>query len=82
MQIPMQAFDGTVSINLVGPDGHTPAIDGFFEKVPPLNAEEKALIHEASQRESEALAMKQHGVEPWVHNVDWLEWSCWSGNRR
>ena len=58
---------------LVGADGHTPAIDGFFEKVRPLNAEEKALIREASKRESEALAMQQQGVEHWVHNVDWLE---------
>lgn len=58
---------------LVGPDGHTPAIDGFFEKVRPLNAEEKALIREASGKQSEALAMRQSGVEHWVHNVDWLE---------
>ena len=31
------------------------------------------MIREASQRQSEALAMKQQGVEHWVHNVDWLE---------
>lgn len=58
---------------LVGPDGHTPAIDGFAEHVRPLNAEEKALIREASKRQSEELAKKQQGVEHWVHNVDWLE---------
>jgi len=58
---------------LVGPDGHTPAIDGFADHVRPLNAEEKALIREASQRQSEELAKKQQGVEHWVHNVDWLE---------
>ena len=34
---------------LVGPDGHTPAIDGYMDKVRPLNAEEKALIREACQ---------------------------------
>ena len=59
--------------SLVGPDGHTPAIDGYMDKVRPLNAEEKALIREYSQRQNEALAMKQAGVEHWVHNVDWLE---------
>ena len=58
---------------LVGPDGHTPAIDGFTDKVRPLTAGEKALIREAARRESEALAKKQLGVEHWVHDVDWLE---------
>jgi acetylornithine deacetylase/succinyl-diaminopimelate desuccinylase-like protein len=58
---------------LVGPDGHTPAIEGFLDKVRPLNAEEKALIREAAGRQSEALAKKQEGVEHWVHDVDWLE---------
>ena len=58
---------------LVGPDGHTPAIDGFAEKARPLNAEEKALIRDASKRQSEDLAKKQMGVEHWVHDVDWLE---------
>ncbi len=58
---------------LVGPDGHTPAIDGYTDKVRPLNTEEKALIREYSLRQSEELAKKQMGVEHWVHNVDWLE---------
>jgi acetylornithine deacetylase/succinyl-diaminopimelate desuccinylase-like protein len=58
---------------LVGPDGHTPAIEGFTDKVRPLNAEEKALIREASQRQNEDLAKKQLGVQHWVHDVDWLE---------
>jgi acetylornithine deacetylase/succinyl-diaminopimelate desuccinylase-like protein len=59
--------------SLVSPDGHTPAIDGYMDHVRPLNAEEKALIKEYAQRQNEALAMKQAGVEHWVHNVDWLE---------
>jgi acetylornithine deacetylase/succinyl-diaminopimelate desuccinylase-like protein len=58
---------------LVGPDGHTPAIDGYAEKARPLNAEEKALIREAAKRQNEATAKKQMGVEHWVHDVDWLE---------
>ena len=58
---------------LVGPDGHTPAIEGFAEKARPLNEEEKALIREAAKRQNEQLAKKQMGVEHWVHDVDWLE---------
>ena len=58
---------------LVGPDGHTPAIDGYMDKVRPLNPEEKALIREAAKRQNEDLAKKQMGVEHWVHDVDWLE---------
>src|SRR5579885_531861 len=58
---------------LVEKDGHTPAIDGYMDKARPLNAEEKALIREASKRMSEDLAKKQMGVEHWVHDVDWLE---------
>jgi acetylornithine deacetylase/succinyl-diaminopimelate desuccinylase-like protein len=58
---------------LVGPDGHTPAIDGFADKVRPLSAADKALIREAAARQSEEVAKKQMGVQHWVHDVDWLE---------
>jgi acetylornithine deacetylase/succinyl-diaminopimelate desuccinylase-like protein len=58
---------------LVGPDGHTPAIDGFADKARPLSAADKALIREAAKRQSEEVAKKQMGVEHWVHDVDWLE---------
>jgi acetylornithine deacetylase/succinyl-diaminopimelate desuccinylase-like protein len=58
---------------LVGPDGHTPAIDHYADKARPLSAAEKAMIREAAGRQSEAVAKKQLGVEHWVHDVDWLE---------
>ena len=58
---------------LVGPDGHTPAIDNFATRARPLNAGEKALIREAARRQNEEVAKKQMGVEHWVHDVDWLE---------
>jgi acetylornithine deacetylase/succinyl-diaminopimelate desuccinylase-like protein len=58
---------------LVGPDGHTPAIDGFADKARPLSAADKALIREAAARQSEEVAKKQMGVQHWVHDVDWLE---------
>ena len=58
---------------LVAADGHTPAIEGYADKARPLNAQEKALIREASRRMSEEVAKRQAGVEHWVHDVDWLE---------
>ena len=58
---------------LVGPDGHTPAIEGFASKARPLTEAEKTLIREAARRQSETVAKKQLGVEHWVHDVDWLE---------
>ena len=58
---------------LVGPDGHTPAIDGFANKARPLSAADKALIHEAAKRQSEDVAKKQLGVDHWVHDVDWVQ---------
>jgi acetylornithine deacetylase/succinyl-diaminopimelate desuccinylase-like protein len=58
---------------LVGPDGHTPAIDNYAEKAHPLNPEDKARIREAAKQMNEAMVMRQLGVEHWVHNVDFLE---------
>ena len=58
---------------LVGPDGHTPAIDGYADKALPLTPADKALIREAAKRMNEAQIMRLEGVEHWVHNVDFLE---------
>lgn len=58
---------------LVGPDGHTPAIDNYAEKALPLSPEDKARIRVAAQRMNEDMVKRQLGVEHWVHNVDFLE---------
>ena len=58
---------------LVGPDGHTPAIEGFADKARPLTPTEKAMIREAAKRQNEEVAKKQLGVQHWVHDVDFLE---------
>jgi acetylornithine deacetylase/succinyl-diaminopimelate desuccinylase-like protein len=58
---------------LVGPDGHTPAVEGFLDKARPLTPGEKTMIREATKRMNEAMIMKQEGVQHWVHNVDFLE---------
>ena len=58
---------------LVGPDGHTPAIEGYADKARPLTPEEKSMIREAARRQSEAVVKQQLGVQRWVHDVDYLE---------
>jgi len=58
---------------LVGPDGHTPAVEGFNDKVRPLSPDQKAMIREAAKRQNEELTKKQLGVQHWVHDVDFLE---------
>jgi acetylornithine deacetylase/succinyl-diaminopimelate desuccinylase-like protein len=60
-------------VTLVGPDGHTPAVEGFADRARPLTPAEKAMIAEAAQRESEASTKQQLGVEHWVHDVDYFQ---------
>ncbi len=64
---------------LVSPDGNSPAIDGYMEKVRPVSAAEKAMIDQAARRQDEALVKKQLGVEHWIRDVsfrDSLEMLC------
>jgi acetylornithine deacetylase/succinyl-diaminopimelate desuccinylase-like protein len=58
---------------LVKADGHTPAVEGFFDKARPLTGEQKKMIADYAVRASEASAKKSLGVEHWVHDADWLE---------
>ncbi len=64
----VQALD-----TLVKADGHTPAVEGFFEKAKPLSDEQKKMIADYVARTSEATAKKSLGVQHWVHDADWLE---------
>ena len=56
---------------LVGPDGHTPAIDGWFENVRPLTIRENALILEASGKQSEAELKKAFGIRTFINDEPW-----------
>ncbi|NEX92502.1 M20/M25/M40 family metallo-hydrolase [Caulobacter sp. 17J65-9] len=56
---------------LVSPDGNTPAIDGYFEKVRPLTPREKELIALAAQNINEADAKKALGVEHFIDDLPW-----------
>jgi acetylornithine deacetylase/succinyl-diaminopimelate desuccinylase-like protein len=58
---------------LIKADGHTPAVEGFFEKAKPLSAEQKELIEAYAANTSEATVKKTLGVERWVRDVSWLE---------
>jgi acetylornithine deacetylase/succinyl-diaminopimelate desuccinylase-like protein len=58
---------------LVSPDGNTPAVDHYLDKVRPVSAAEKAMIDEAAKRQSEELLKRQLGVQHWVHDVSFRE---------
>lgn len=56
---------------LVTPDGNTPAVDGYFEKVRPLTAREKELLAVAAKQLSEADAKKALGVDHFIDDLPW-----------
>ena len=57
--------------SLVRPDGHTPAVEGWFEHVKPLTARQKALIAENARLSSEADSKRALGVKRWINDEDW-----------
>ena len=58
---------------LVEKDGHTPAVEGFFEKAKPLTAIQKQMIEERAAKTSEATVKNTLGVERWVHDVKYVD---------
>jgi len=57
---------------LVSADGNTITIDNY-PTPRPLNADEKAMIAEASKRHDEAKSKKQFGVQHWIDDLPWLQ---------
>ena len=57
--------------SLVQADGHTPAVEGWFEHVKPLTVRQKALIAENARLSSEADAKRALGVKRWIADEDW-----------
>jgi acetylornithine deacetylase/succinyl-diaminopimelate desuccinylase-like protein len=55
---------------LVSADGNTIAIDNYPQPRP-MNAQEKAMIAEASKRRSEAQAKKGLSVQHWIDDLPW-----------
>ena len=57
---------------LVKPDGHTPAVEGFFDKVRPLSADgRRQILEEAIPKRNEAAAKKALGVDHWFKDESW-----------
>ncbi|HVU26106.1 MAG TPA: M20/M25/M40 family metallo-hydrolase [Opitutus sp.] len=57
---------------LVSDDGNTPKIDGFFDNVRPLTAEEKERIAVAAQRLHEEQYKKSSGAQVWIDDLPFL----------
>jgi acetylornithine deacetylase/succinyl-diaminopimelate desuccinylase-like protein len=71
-QIDSPAWHLVQAINtLVKADGHTPAVDGFFDKVRPLSPELRDILEAAIPRRDEAAAKKALGVSRWIGDESW-----------
>jgi acetylornithine deacetylase/succinyl-diaminopimelate desuccinylase-like protein len=58
---------------LVEKDGHTPAVEGFFERVKPLSEAQKQMVMTYADTVPEAVMKKELGVQRWVHDLDWKD---------
>jgi acetylornithine deacetylase/succinyl-diaminopimelate desuccinylase-like protein len=56
---------------LIEKDGHTPAVEGFFEKAKPLADWQVQLIREHAAKTAENTVKQQLGVQHWVHDKNW-----------
>jgi acetylornithine deacetylase/succinyl-diaminopimelate desuccinylase-like protein len=56
---------------LVKADGHTPAVDGFFDKVRPLSPELQRILEEAIPKRNESATKKALGVQRWIEDERW-----------
>jgi acetylornithine deacetylase/succinyl-diaminopimelate desuccinylase-like protein len=57
--------------SLVKADGHTPAIEGFFDRVRPLSAAQTEILEESIPKKNEAATKKALGVERWIEGESW-----------
>jgi acetylornithine deacetylase/succinyl-diaminopimelate desuccinylase-like protein len=58
---------------LIEADGHTPAVEGFFDKAKPLTAAQVEMIKDHAAKTSEATVKQSLGVQRWVHDKNWLD---------
>lgn len=58
---------------LVTPDGNSPAIEGYMQKVRPLSAEERKMIADSARREDEATRKKTLGIDHWINDVPYAQ---------
>ena len=64
----VQALD-----TLVQPDGHTPAVEGFFDKAKPLTTEQLQMIKTAMPRRPERTMKDQLGAAHWVGDKSYYD---------
>jgi acetylornithine deacetylase/succinyl-diaminopimelate desuccinylase-like protein len=58
---------------LVEKDGHTPAVEGFFDKAKPLTAAQEQMIREHAAKTAESTVKQVLGVQSWVHDRNWVD---------
>ncbi|HEY0800794.1 MAG TPA: M20/M25/M40 family metallo-hydrolase [Steroidobacteraceae bacterium] len=58
---------------LVEKDGHTPAVEGFFEKVKPLSEAQKKMVLGYAKAVPEATIKTEFGVDHCVHDLNWQD---------
>src|SRR5262245_10625522 len=56
---------------LVKADGHTPAVEGFFDDVKPLSPQLKEILETSIPRRNEAATKKALGVSKWFGDENW-----------
>jgi acetylornithine deacetylase/succinyl-diaminopimelate desuccinylase-like protein len=56
---------------LVKADGHTPAVEGFFDRMRPLGPELRKILEASIPRRDEAAAKKALGVSRWIEDESW-----------
>jgi acetylornithine deacetylase/succinyl-diaminopimelate desuccinylase-like protein len=58
---------------LVEKDGHTPAVEGFFDRVKPLTPAQEQMIREHAAKTPESTTKQALGVQHWVHDKNWTD---------
>jgi acetylornithine deacetylase/succinyl-diaminopimelate desuccinylase-like protein len=58
---------------LIQPDGHTPAVAGFFDKAKPLTPAQVDMIKAVVARRNEEMMKKQLGVSHWAGDKNYLD---------
>jgi acetylornithine deacetylase/succinyl-diaminopimelate desuccinylase-like protein len=58
---------------LVEKDGHTPAVEGFFEKAKPLTAAQEKMVRDHAANTAESTIKQTLGVQRWVHDKSWVD---------
>ena len=58
---------------LITKDGHTPAVEGFFQLARPLSPEQRKMVEDFAARTPEESQKQTLGVEHWVHDANWTD---------